>query len=448
MNDTYDLVIIGSGTAAQVASSQLRAAGWRVAIIDYRPFGGTCALRGCDSKKMLISGAEAMDAACRMQGHGVAGELRIEWRELMAFKRTFTDPVPHRVEERLIDIGIETFHGRARFTGKDSLAVGDRELKARYVLLASGAEPVPLGILGEEHVMTSERFLELETLPKRIVFVGGGYIAAEFSHLTARAGSEVVVLQRAERMLPAFDPDLVGWLMAKFGELGIDVRTRATVQEVTKTNEGFIVQASTDGRMQTVNADLVVHAAGRAPDLKALDLAAAGVEVEDRRLKLNEFLQSVSNPRVYGAGDAAGRGPALTPVSSHDGKVVAGNLLEGNRHTPDYRGVPSVAFTIPPIATVGLAEARARAEGLKVRVRSANTPDWYTARRLNERVYGFKTLVEEGSERILGAHLVGPHADEVINLFGLAIRHGLTTRELKTTVFAYPTGASDIGSMV
>src|SRR5215468_5671300 len=448
MNDTYDLVIIGSGTAAQVASSQLRAAGWRVAIIDYRPFGGTCALRGCDSKKMLISGAEAMDAACRMQGHGVAGELRIEWRELMAFKRTFTDPVPHRVEERLIDIGIETFHGRARFTGKDSLAVGDRELKARYVLLASGAEPVPLGILGEEHVMTSERFLELETLPKRIVFVGGGYIAAEFSHLTARAGSEVVVLQRAERMLPAFDPDLVGWLMAKFGELGIDVRTRATVQEVTKTNEGFIVQASTDGRMQTVNADLVVHAAGRAPDLKALDLAAAGVEVEDRRLKLNEFLQSVSNPRVYGAGDAAGRGPALTPVSSHDGKVVAGNLLEGNRHTPDYRGVPSVAFTIPPIATVGLGEAQARAEGLRVRVKSANTPDWYTARRLNERVYGFKTLVEEGSERILGAHLVGPHADEVINLFGLAIRHGLTTRELKTTVFAYPTGASDIGSMV
>jgi glutathione reductase (NADPH) len=448
MNDTYDLVVIGSGTAAQVASSQVRAAGWRVAVIDYRPFGGTCPLRGCDPKKMLISGAEAMDAACRMQVHGVAGELRIEWRELMAFKRTFTDPVPHRVEERLTGIGIETFHGRARFTGKDSLAVGDRELKARYVLLASGAEPVPLGILGEEHVMTSERFLELETLPKRIVFVGGGYIAAEFSHLTARAGSEVVVLQRAERMLPAFDPDLVGWLMAKFGELGIDVRTRATVQEVTKTNDGFIVQASSDGRMQTVNADLVVHAAGRAPDLKALDLAAAEVEVENRRLKLNEFLQSVSNPSVYGAGDAAGRGPALTPVSSHDGKVVAGNLLEGNRHTPDYRGVPSVAFTIPPIATVGLAEARARAEGLKVRVKSANTPDWYTARRLNERVYGFKTLVEEGSERILGAHLVGPHADEVINLFGLAIRHGLTTRELKTTVFAYPTGASDIGSMV
>src|SRR5262249_24735083 len=156
--------------------------------------------------------------------------------------------------------------------------------------------------------------------------------------------------------------------------------------------------------------------------------------VEDRRLKLNEFHQSVSNPKVYAAGDAAQRGPALTPVSSHDGKVVAGNLLEGNRHTPDYRGVPSVAFTIPPIAGVGLREAEARASGLRVRVKSANVPDWYTARRLNEPVYGYKTLVEEGTERLLGAHLVGPHAEEVINLFGLAIRHGLTTMDLKTTV--------------
>lgn len=156
----------------------------------------------------------------------------------------------------------------------------------------------------------------------------------------------------------------------------------------------------------------------------------------------------MSNPKVYAAGDAAQRGPALTPVSSHDGKVVAGNLLEGNRHTPDYRGVPSVPFTIPPIAAVGLREAEARASGLRVRVKSANVPDWYTARRLNEPVYGYKTLVEEGTERLLGAHLVGPHAEEVINLFGLAIRHGLTTMDLKTTVFAYPTGASDVGYML
>ena len=159
-------------------------------------------------------------------------------------------------------------------------------------------------------------------------------------------------------------------------------------------------------------------------------------------------VQSVSNPKVYAAGDAASGGPPLTPVSGHDGKVVAQNLLDGNRHRPDYRGVPSVAFTIPPIAAVGLSEAEARAKGLKFRMHSEKAPDWYTALRLNESVYGFKTLVEEDTDRILGAHLVGPHADEVINLFGLAIRHGLTTKDLKTTMFAYPTGASDIGYML
>ena len=236
--------------------------------------------------------------------------------------------------------------------------------------------------------------------------------------------------------------------MAKFDDLHIEVRACSTVQEVRKIGDAFVVHASTDRQTQSVATDLVVHAAGRAPDFEALGLAVAGLELENGRLKLNRFLQSVSNPRIYAAGDAARRGPALTPVSSHEGKVAAGNLLEGNTYAPDYRGVPSVAFTIPPIAAVGLREEEARARGLKVRISSASVPDWYTARRLNERVYGFKTLVDEGTERILGAHLVGPHAEEVINLFGLAIRYGVTPEDLKKTIFAYPTGASDIGYMV
>jgi glutathione reductase (NADPH) len=159
-------------------------------------------------------------------------------------------------------------------------------------------------------------------------------------------------------------------------------------------------------------------------------------------------LQSVSNPLVYAAGDSARAGPPLTPVSSHDAKVVASNLLEGNRHRPDYRGVPSVAFTVPAIAAVGLTEAEAAAQGKRVRVRSEKVPQWFTARRLPEPLYGFKTLVEEGTGRILGAHLVGPGAEEVINLFGLAIRHDLTAEALKSTMFAYPTAASDISSML
>jgi glutathione reductase (NADPH) len=399
---------------------------------------------------MLISGAEAIDAMRRMRPHGVTGDLRIEWGKLMAFKRSFTDPVPRNREADFARAGIDAFHGHCRFTGPNSVAVAGvaEELKGRFILIATGARPDTLNITGENLLMTSERFLELKALPPRLVLVGGGYIAAEFSHIAARAGAKVTVLQRHERMLPAFDADLVGWLMEKFAELGIEVRTRTSVQKVEKGPEGFNVHMMTDRGPQVVTGDCVVHAAGRVPDVDTLDLAAGKVEAEHGHLKLNEFLQSVSNPGVYAAGDAAVRGPPLTPVSSHDGKVVASNLLHGNRQRPDYRGVPSVAFTIPPIAAVGLGEDAARASGLKFRVTCERVPDWYSAVRLAESVYGFKTLVEEGTERILGAHIVGPHADEVINLFGLAIRHNLTVEALKDTVFAYPTGASDLGSMI
>lgn len=444
----YDLVVIGSGTAAQVASARVRKAGRTVAVVDHRPFGGTCALRGCDPKKMLISGAETIDAAHRMQGRGVAGELRISWPELIAFKRTFTDPVPQKQEAHYAAQGIDAFHGIARFTGLDAVCVAGQELKAGHLVIATGARPVPLRFDGAEHIITSDQFLELESLPRRIALIGGGYIAAEFSHIAARAGAQVTVFQRADRMLPRFDPDLVGWLMLKFAELGIDVRPRSTVERVEQTANGLLLHADGTHGKQTVAADLVVHAAGREPDLDALDLTAAQVTVSKNRLELNEYLQSVSNPLVYAAGDVASMGPPLTPVSAHDGRIVAANILEGNSRKPDYRGVPSVAFTIPPIASVGLTESQARAQGLKFKVKSENTPNWYTARRLAERVYGYKTLVEEGTGRILGAHIVGPHADEVINLFGLAIRHNLTARDLQTTMFAYPTGASDIGSMV
>jgi glutathione reductase (NADPH) len=448
MTESFDLVIIGSGTTAQVVSSRVRDAGWSVAVIDHRPFGGTCALRGCDPKKVLISGAEALDASWRMRNHGVSGNLQIQWRDLMAFKRTFTGPVPVRQEQHYEKKGIVTFHGMARFIGPDTVSVNGQELKARFILIATGAAPVSLGIPGKEHVVTSEQFLELDRLPGNIVLVGGGYIAAEFSHIAARAGTKVTILQRGDRMLTRFDPDLVSWLMEKFGELGIDVHTRSAVQRIDKIPNGFLVHASGNGHERTVRADLVVHAAGRAPDLEELSLPAGGISFHDGQLQLNQFLQSVSNARVYAAGDAAGSGPPLTPVSSHDGKVVASNLLEGNHSRPDYRGVPSVAFTIPPIASVGLAEAEARQKGLKFRLNSQKASDWYTARRLAEQVYGFKVLVEEDSERILGAHLVGPHADEIINLFAFTIRHNLTASDLKTTIFAYPTAASDISYMV
>ncbi len=383
-----------------------------------------------------------------MGSRGVAGEVHIAWPELMAFKRTFTDPVPELQEQTYRDKGIDTLHGRATFTGANTLDVGGETLDAKHIVLVSGAEPVRLNIPGEEHLATNEDFLALEALPSRMVLIGGGYIAAEFSHIAALAGAKVTVLQHGDRMLKNFDADLVGWLMEKFEALGIEVRTRTTVERIEKTDGGFRVWASADGAKVSVDCDLVIHAAGRAPAFDALNLEAAAVEIEDGRLKLNEFLQSVSNPAVFAAGDAAQTGPPLTPVSSHDAKVVAANLLKGNRTRPDYRGVPSVAFTLPPIAAVGMTEEEARTSGRKFRMHSKRASSWFTARQAAESVYGFKVLVDEETDLVLGAHLVGPHADEVINLFALAIRHDLTAEDLKKTMFAYPTGASDIGYML
>lgn len=170
-------------------------------------------MRGCDPKKVLVGAADAVDRVARMAGLGVRGEARIDWPALMGFKRRFTDPVPHDTEERLQQAGIEVMHGRARFVASTRLDVEGREVEGRHIVLAAGAEPIKLGIPGEQHLVTSEDFLELPELPRRIVFVGGGYICAEFSHVAARAGALVTVLQHGERMLKQFDPDPVALLI-------------------------------------------------------------------------------------------------------------------------------------------------------------------------------------------------------------------------------------------
>src|SRR5262245_10434927 len=267
MAKQYDLVIIGTGTSAQVAAMRMRAERWNIAVIDFRPLGGTCALRGCDPKKVLVSGAETINLARHMQGNGVDGSIRIDWPALITFKQSFTDPIPRKQEQSYKEKGIDTFRGKARFIGRNALKLDTKSLEARHFLIAAGAEPVRLDIPGEEHLTLHEEFLNLHELPRRIVLVGGGYIAAEFSHIAARAGASVTVLQRAERMLPRFDPDLVGWLMETFDELGIDVRTKTAVVAIEKRKRGFLVHARSDGRSATFEVDLVVHAAGRAPAL-------------------------------------------------------------------------------------------------------------------------------------------------------------------------------------
>ena len=450
MTTTVDVIVLGTGTAAQTVAYTCREAGWSVAVVDYHPFGGTCQLRGCDPKKVLVGVSELVDWSRRMQGNGISAPgLSLAWPDLIRFKRTFTDPVPESQEQSFEQAGITTRHGRAHFVDQTSVQVGEETLVGRHVVIATGARHAPLGIPGEEHLTTSTQFLELDELPRHIVFVGGGYIAFEFAHIAARAGAQVQVLHRGSRPLEKFDPDLVAMLVQASRELGIEVHVNKAVVAIERQGDHSLVHARTGAQEQTVEADLVVHAAGRVPEIDDLELEVAGVAREKGGVSVNNYLQSVSNPAVYAVGDAvASGGFPLTPVAGMQGGIVASNLLEGNRQTPNYTGIPSVVFTTPPLARVGLLEETARAQGLRFTTHHEDTSSWYSSRRVSLSHTGYKVLVEEGTDRILGAHLLGLHAEEVINLFALAIRAGLRASDLKTMVYAYPTSASDISYMV
>ncbi|TCK18010.1 glutathione reductase (NADPH) [Thiogranum longum] len=449
MAQQFDLVVIGSGTAATVSATHCRKAGWSVAVVDHRPYGGTCALRGCDPKKMLVAAAEVMDGIARMADVNVIqGKASIDWAALQRFKRSFTDPVPARREQMLQEQGISTFHGKACFTGIRQVQIGAETLDAKHIVIAAGAEPAPLPVDGAGHLMLSDAFLELETLPQRLVFVGGGFIGFEFAHVAARAGADVVILNRGPHPLKQFDPDLVAALVERTQALGIRVLCNHEVRAVEQTSDGYTVRAASPDGKAVFEAVNVIHSGGRVPAVSDLDLEAANIAHEGLRILRNDFFQSTSNPAVYVVGDAGAPPLPLTPVAALEAGAAAANLLEGNHATVDYTGIPTAVFTEPVLARVGLLEAEAKAHGLRYRVKHETVPGWYSARRINESCYAFKVLVEDGSERVLGAHVVGPGAVEIINLFGLAMRTGLKATDLAYATFTYPTSASDLESML
>ncbi len=316
-------------------------------------------------------------------------------------------------------------------------------------MIATGQKPEGLKIPGTEHITTSDQFLELDELPKRILFIGGGYIAFEFAHVAVRAGAQVTIVHRGPRPLPRFDPDLVDQVVESTRGLGVDVQLGTEVVGVEKSSGRLIVRAAASGEQRTFETDMVVHAAGRVPEIDDLNLDAAGVNWNKRGVEVNEFLQSISNPVVYAAGDAAASGgPPLTPVAGYEGEIVAANLLKGNHEKPNYLGIPTVVFMIPPLAAVGLSESEARKRGLHFRVKKEMTAGWYASRRVGETHSGYKVLVEEGTDHILGAHLFGGQADEVINLFALGVRSGMRAADLKHMIYAYPTHGSNIPYML
>ncbi len=333
-------------------------------------------------------------------------------------------------------------------------------LNEKHILIATGSKPMNLNVPGSDNIITSDQFLDFggNNLPDRIVFVGGGYISFEFAHIAARAGSKVTILHRGNLPLDHFDPDLVNKLLQRSRDIGIDVKLRATVNGVdripssslssreTITGDGtkrLVVHytyssldvynennTSKDQMTSELEADMVVHGAGRVPNIDGLDLLnAGGVQYTHKGITVNEYLQSVSNPAVYAAGDAAANmGLPLTPVASYDGTIVANNLIKGNTMKCNYTGLPSVVFTIPPLVSVGMQEKEAKDQGLRFKIKYEDTSSWASSKRVGESCAAFKVLIDEEANKILGAHILGPHAEEVINIFSIAIRLGLTKK--------------------
>jgi glutathione reductase (NADPH) len=448
-NKDYDLIVLGTGDAGQIVALAAAKEKWKVAIVEKKAVGGTCALWGCVPKKVLISGEELANFSQRMAAAGLSSKTTPDWPELMAFKHRLTGSFSKNSRSNLQKHGIDIYQGTASFVGEAAIRVGGVILQGSHVHIATGACPRPLKIPGEEFMTTSSEFLYLAELPQRLVFIGGGYISFEFAHLAARYGRKITIIHRSEDVLKKFDPDLVALLVRASEKLGITVAINQPLVRIEKKSDELLVIVQAGGVEKVYFADMVVHGAGRMPDIADLNLKAAGIDASQDGVIVNEYLQSISNPRVYAAGDAAAGGQPLTPVAMAEGQVAADNLIHGSkRRRADYRVVPSVVFTLPKLASVGLQETDADKQGLQYDVSFRETADWLHNLRINEPFAGFKIILDRSNGRILGAHLLDSHADDLINLFALAMQHNLTAADIKQVLYAYPTASSSVQYMV
>jgi glutathione reductase (NADPH) len=443
----FDVIVIGTGSGSTVAHRCAKA-GKKTAIIDSLPFGGTCANRGCDPKKVLVGVAQILALNEQLHGKGISKPAISSWCELMKFKESFVEAVPSKKDTELKSAGITTFHGRAKFISLNSLKVNDEVLQAEKFVLANGATPSKLYIPGEELLIDSTEFLQLQELPGDILFVGGGYIAFEFANIVSRFGVKATIIHRGELPLEKFDNDLVKILVKSCEDLGIRIVLNTDVKSITKENGRLAIHAIQQGKELTFSSSLAVHSAGRTADIKDLDLEKIQVTTTEKGVAVNDYMQSVSNENVYACGDANDKGFQLTPVAAKEAIIAAGNLLNGNHTKINYGHIPSNVFSIPPLAMVGLSEKQAKKNNLNYAVNFKETSQWYSSKRLNEPASAFKVLIDKDTDHILGAHLLGNHAEETINIFTLAMNNGIKASDLKKTIFSYPTNASNVVHML
>ncbi len=448
--EEFDVFVIGTGTAGKSVAKECVNEGLKVAVADNREFGGTCPNRGCDPKKVLLGLTEILDRAEKMKGKGITKMPEINWNDLMQFKKTFTEAVPAATEKALEALGIKMYHQSPKFLDENTLSVEGKTVKAKKIVIATGNKPLELPIPGRYLPIISDDFLELEELPESLIFIGAGYIGMEFAHIAARCGVDVTVMDAEGRALNNFDEDMVKYLQKASEDIGIKFIFNAQATEIEKLQTNYRVNADQNGKKISIKAKLVVNAAGRIPAIDELDLKKGKVEFTNKGITVNKHLQSPSNNNVYACGDvSASEGLPLTPLSSQEAHIVAANILNKNRaKTVDFPPQPSVVFTLPNLASVGLNEKQAREKGYDFHVKQKNVPQWFNPKRINDDYYAFKTIVDKKSGLVLGAHLVSAEASEIINMFVMAMCGKLDCQTLKKMIFTYPSWAGDIKSMI
>ncbi len=444
--EKYDFVAIGGGNTGLAAAYRIAAAGRKVALVDKGPVGGLCSLAGCNPKKVLVRATEVLDEARRAGEHGIALQVdRVDWSRVIDRKKSFTDPVPAATEESLRQKGIDLVRGRARFVSPDTIEVDGRQLEAEGFLIATGSTPRRLSFPGAEATRISDDILDRREVPRDLVILGAGVVAFEFGQVFARLGSRVSMLMPSDRALRGSDADLVAVLVEHSKRLGIDFVAHARVLGVSERGGRLAVEAEVSGQRRTFDADFVLNATGRVAAVESLNLPAAGVAGDAKGVVVDDYLRSPGNRRVFAGGDVHGK-RQLSPVASYEGRIVARNFLEGDVERASYEAIPQAVYTVPPLAWVGRTEEQARQAELGITVVSHDMENWKVFAIAGERPARAKVVLEEGTRRILGAHLLGACAAELIHVFAMAMRYGLTATDLDKMVWTYPTFSAALDS--
>src|SRR6266436_5373605 len=442
----FDMFTIGAGSGGVASSRRAGSYRARVAICEESRIGGTCVIRGCVPKKLLVYGAQFADAFADAAGFGWTVPVpSFDWPALIDAKDREIERLSQIYRTMLKNSGVELIEGRGVLVDPHTIEISGRNYTADKILIATGSHPTVPDIPGIEHVISSNEALDLPQLPRRIVIVGGGYIAVEFAGIFRGFGVEVVELIRREELLYGFDDDIRVALAQEMRGRGVEIHARTQVARIEKAaHEGYTVFTTTG---QEISADLVMYATGRGPNTRRLGLDAVGVEADEKGAVLVDEWSRTSLPNIYAIGDVTDR-LNLTPVAIAEGRALAETLYNNNPITMDHADVPTAVFSKPPIGTVGLTEEAARRQyGDDVNIYSARfKPMKNTLSGRDERTF-MKLVVDGKTDRVLGVHMLGADAPEIVQGLAIAVKCGASKKMFDQTVGIHPSAAEEFVTM-